>query len=135
MTKFIKTVLEAEKRTLEELHAISVKVTKLDEADTELLSGILGRRSELMLNLSELEESRLSFFSSGGELESGEPLPGEVKRLARSLDEAEGEAAANLSRLLGCLKKEAAGFEKGVLLVQGYGIVPDHLSRFADKVG
>lgn len=135
MNRDIIEVLLAEKAVLEELRALSARIIALDGPDTVVLAEILARRSELMLNLTTTEESRISFQQNGGKFDGDSRLPEEIRRLAHEVTEAEAEVLSRISRLLGDMKKEAANFERSLSLVQGYGMAQEHLSRFADRVG
>lgn len=135
MNRDIIEVLLAEKATLEELRALSARIIALGGPDTVVLAEILARRSELMLNLTTTEESRISFQQNGGKFDGDSRLPEEIRRLAHEVTKAEAEVLSRISRLLGDMKKEAANFERSLSLVQGYGMAQEHLSRFADRVG
>lgn len=135
MGQKISAILAEEKKTLAELIEITGEVSSLVDFDGDSLARALARRQDLMLDFGRIEELRSSHFQGGGKVDGEEELSEEVRGLASELLMLEARATANLGKILLDLKKQVSDVDKGLTLIQGYGLVSDHLSRFADRKG
>lgn len=135
MTERIGSILAEEKKTLNELRALTAEVCTMVEFDEEMLSRVLNRRSELILNLGKLVESRKSDDAAEKGVDARQLLTEEIIGLASEIKDVETRASQNLDKILMDLKKQAAGLERDFSIVKGYGMVSAHLSRFADHKG
>lgn len=102
-----------EEGILSELKALSVFLAGLSEADPQVVNACLDKREPLLARIAELSAQGAKALGArpltAGEKEKADRL----EALSSELLLAEKEAGENLSKLLGDLKVEARGLDRG----------------------